>query len=341
MNEIDDLEEELNQKLEEIKRSHKNKIKVFTISSTAKLEKLSYFTPLRYNDNIVIIGIVIFNIKDIVKLKSIINKKFNYIFLDNDSSKLKHESVNIYNSCKRLFINKKIISYKPNDITVEACWNQVINFSSQIKNKVLIVGMGNIGTKLAIKLYESGLNIYATRKNHLSGKDNIKFIKKFIKKSDNFIKYEKSFDDVLHNVSVIIACASKDHIIDTNSVKKIKSNSVIIELGKNNLTPDAVNLARKKNITIFRLDINMFMISHIDNIINVKRNQNTLYGRKKLKKYYLISGGYIGYEDDIVVDNFKKPRYIFGIANGSGDFKSRISKMDPKISNIILGNKIK
>ena len=42
-----------------------------------------------------------------------------------------------------------------------------------------------------------------------------------------------------------------------------------------------------------------------------------------------------------MVDNFKKPRYIFGIANGSGDFKSRISKMDPKISNIILGNKIK
>tara|TARA_B110000483_G_scaffold25820_1_gene30748 strand:- start:3972 stop:4997 length:1026 start_codon:yes stop_codon:yes gene_type:complete len=341
MNKIADLEKELNQKLEEIKKSHKNKIKVFTISSTAKLEKLSYFTPLRCNDNIVIIGIVTFSIKDIVKFKNIINKKFNYIFLDNDASKLKHESVNIYNLCKKMFSKEKIVSYKPNDITVEACWNQVFNFSSQIKNKVLIVGIGNIGTKLAIKLYESGLNIYATRNNHLMGKNTIKFIKKFIKKSDNFIKYEKSFDNVLNDVNVIISCASKNHIIGINSVKKIKSSSVIIELGKNNLTPDAVNLARRKNITTFRLDISMFMLSHIDNIINFKRNQNILYGRKKFKKYYLVSGGYIGYEGDIVVDNFKKPRYIFGIANGSGDFKSRINQMDYKIGNIILGHKIK
>ena len=47
------------------------------------------------------------------------------------------------------------------------------------KTNVLIIGMGNIGTKLSLKLYESGKNIYVTRKNHKKGAENVKLIKNF------------------------------------------------------------------------------------------------------------------------------------------------------------------
>ena len=56
------------------------------------------------------------------------------------------------------------MAYKPNDITVDACWSWIYNTACTKKTNVLIIGMGNIGTKLSLKLYESGKNIYVTRK---------------------------------------------------------------------------------------------------------------------------------------------------------------------------------
>ena len=212
---------EIKLRIRNIKKKYPNKIRVFTISSTAKTEDSPYLTPIRSSKKIVIMGMVIFKLKDINSVKKIINENFNYIFLDNDLKRLKNSKKNIYELYANHFNPKKIMAYKPNDITVDACWSWIYNTPYSKKNNILIVGMGNIGTKLALKLYESGNNIYASRKNHKKGAENVNFIKKFSNKNRSFIKYVKNIKEIISKVSLVILCANKNAVLNYDIAKKI------------------------------------------------------------------------------------------------------------------------
>ena len=106
--------------------------------------------------------------------------------------------------------------------------------------------MGNIGTKLSIKLFESGINVYAARKNHKKGSESVKLIKNLILNSENFIKYSKTIQNIINKVDIIITCTNKNFVLDQSISKKIKRNSTIIEVGKNNISPNAIDDIRRK-----------------------------------------------------------------------------------------------
>ena len=89
----------------------------------------------------------------------------------------------MYDLYANYFNPKKIMAYKPNDITIGRLLELDLQHCLYKKTNVLIIGMGNIGTKLSLKLYESGKNIYVTRKNHKKGAENVKLIKKFSNKN--------------------------------------------------------------------------------------------------------------------------------------------------------------
>ncbi len=329
-----DIAKELKLRIKDIKKRFPTKIRAFTISSTSKAENSSYLTPIRFSKNIVVIGIVIFKSNDLDSIKKTINDSFKYIYLDNDLKRFNNSKKNIYSFYANYFSPKKIMAYKPNDITVDSCWSWIYNRSKIKNNNIIIIGMGNIGTKLALKLYESGKNIYVNRRDHKKGKENVEFIKKFSKRINNFIKYQKSIKGIINKVDLIIMCANKNFILNHDIAKRIKRNATIIDLGKNNLTSEALKITEKNKVNSYRLDIGLSLLSFIESSIELKKNK--FYGRKKYKKYFLISGGYIGLENDIVVDNFKDPSYVIGIANGSGDFKIRSSELDPNFLKKIL-----
>ena len=325
---------ELKLRIKDIKKRFPGKTRVFTISSTSKNEDSSYLTPLRFSANIVVTGIVIFKSKDLLSIKKIINDNFKYIFLDNDLKRFNNSKKNLFNLHTKHFSPKKIMAYKPNDITVDSCWSWIHNGPKIKNNNIFIIGMGNIGTKLALKLFESGRNIYVNRRDHKKGKENVEFIRKFIRSKNNFIKYQKNIKGIINKVQLIILCADKNFILNNDVAKKIKRNSTIIDLGKNNMTSEVIKLTEKNMISSYRLDIGTSLLSFVESSIELKKDK--LYGRKKYKKYFLISGGYIGLENDIVVDNFKNPSYVIGIANGSGDFKLRSSDLGPNFLKKIL-----
>ena len=264
---------EIKLRIRNIKKKYPNKIRVFTISSTAKkLEDSPYLTPVRSSKKIVIIGIVVFKLKDIDSIKKIINENFNYIFLDNDLKRLKNSTKNIYDLYANYFNPKKLMAYKPNEITVDACWSWIYNTACTKKTNVLIIGMGNIGTKLSLKLYESGKNIYVTRKITKIGCRKCQINKKlFSNKNYGFIKYVKNIKGIISKVNLVILCANKNEVLNYDIAKKIKKNSTIIDLGKNNLTSEAIKFTEKNMIKSYRLDIGTYLLSHIESSIELKK----------------------------------------------------------------------
>ena len=59
-------------------------------------------------------------------------------------------------------------------------------------------------------------------------------------------------------------------------------------------------------------------------------------GRQEIEKgVFIVSGGYMGLVDDIVVDNYRDPYKIIGIANGMGDFKKKFTDDDYERLSIV------
>ena len=122
----------------------------------------------------------------------------------------------------------KIFEFKPSDTTVNATWSflsQRLNFLSG--KKVSILGSGNIGSKLALKLVESNVNVSITRKNNYKGKiialglNNIK--------SENTASCITFNQDILKNIfnsDVIVGAANGVSVIDVNLLKGIKKDSI-------------------------------------------------------------------------------------------------------------------
>ena len=125
-----------------------------------------------------------------IKVIEIIDGQVDYIFVDNEkiillqnfkdlksvTNKLSNEfkfigNKNLSYICFDRIKKSKIFEFKPSDITVNATWSflsQRLNFLSG--KKVSILGSGNIGSKLALKLVESNVNVSITRKNNYKGK---------------------------------------------------------------------------------------------------------------------------------------------------------------------------
>lgn len=143
---------DLIKKIELIK--NKKKIKVFYFGNTVKKEtKNFYITNIRENNRFIYFGAIIFNNKSAEKISKIVDGNFNFVLVDVEkkiTSQNKKEYVNIERSVKDVIKKSKIITYKGNDLTVQACETLINYIFLKDKRglggkKILILGCGNIG----------------------------------------------------------------------------------------------------------------------------------------------------------------------------------------------------
>ena len=321
----------------------KNKLKSgFCIGNTSKKENLNFFlTPFRQNEKCIVTGVIVYSENIAKKIVQILNKyKIDYIFVDSEKKIPNPKKINEVSNLERVVkenSNIKVLTYKGNDITVEAV-NSLLNilFSKFVNGlggkKIALIGLGNIGTKLAIKLVEQGAYLYVSRRN--------KTYQNLICKTINLIKpkYNESIAQGLKNknfaeLDIIIAAANEKRIITKQIISKLKNKSIIIDVGKDNLDKGVISESNKKEIDIYRLDISSAFISTISSLIYSDEILKNSFGRKKINNNYFVSGGMIGHHNDIVVDNINNIKKIIGLADGKGDF---VRKLHYKQKKLIL-----
>lgn len=347
----------MNNFLEQLKKNiqtlKKENIKsVFTIATTSKQENEAYITPIRKSDFFIVCGCVIFEQSSLIKIIEIIDGEVDYIFVDSEKkiplrvhdekNILDNETYNQINTygyietgnlskiCFQKIKKSKVFEYKPNDITVNATWSflsQRLKFLSG--KKVSILGSGNIGSKLALKLVECGCNINIFRQNSYKGYS--------IAQGLNFVKPENTVSSITFHEKILQATFMADvlvgatngvSIIDIDSIKSIKKSAIIIDLGKNTITEEAINYALAQNIEIYRTDVTSAFEGFIYEAIKMDEILHNSYGKRDLEYCTIVGGGYFGKYGDIVVDNISKPSRIFGIAKGEGTMKKELSNED-------------
>jgi len=324
---------------------------VFTISSTSKQQDEGYLTPTRQINNTLIIGCVIFDQNDVLDLikhtDGIVDivladtEKKIPISIDNKNKPHSHETVcyvntgNISRICFDHYKKSKVMEYKPNDITVNAAWNYIsqnLNYCSG--KKIAILGAGNIGSKLALKLVECGANVYIYRRNELKG-NQISIGLNAIKHPSclSNITYVDNPINAVHLADVVIGCSSGDPVVDLDVVSAMKKNGLLVDLGKNSFTKDSISLAIKNRIKTYRVDVTAAIESLVYEINRSNEIISSAYGRSKIANFDIVAGGFIGLDGDVVVDNINNPKNVIGIANGCGDIKRKLSKVEQSSLN--------
>ncbi len=321
---------ELIKRIKYIKKSKKKK--VFYFGNTAKKENNNfYLTNIQENNKFIYFGAIIFNNQSAQKIAKLVDGKVDLVLVDIEKkvfSKKKPELINIERSIKDEIKKSKIFTYKGNDLTVQAC-ETLINYIL-IKDprgiggkKILILGSGNIGFKIALKLVESGGSVFLYRRNKMVLRnlvDTINYIrpKATIAKSQGLTKLNKN----LGNFDIIIGATNGRSLIKPFHVESFKKNIVIIDIGKGIFEKKALLKAVSKKIDLYRLDITPAYDGYLENIYSTEKINNfNLEKSKNFKKFNLVKRGILSPENSIIVDNVNSPKKIYGISNGYGGFK--------------------
>ena len=74
------------------------------------------------------------------------------------------------------------------------------------------------------------------------------------------------------------------------------------------------------------MDISVALEGHINKLLMLEKNKENDFKFKKLYGANLLSSGLLGGYGDIILDNIQKPKRIFGVCDGRGDFLRNLSE---------------
>ncbi len=352
------LYNELENKIKIINKKKKlnNKKTAFFISNTAKFKDVPfYFSPMRETENFYYFGIVTFSQRVAKKICKIIDGRFDIIFVDTEKKSIASKKyglgsrVNIEGTVKVNIKKTYLRFYKANDITVDAAENflehQFKNAKSNFGGKqILIIGVGNIGFKLSLRLVERSANVQIYRRDSRKLKKISELIN-FIKPKGNYSKVKrfKFSSKGLNFFDAIICCAKGTNIINLKNIKNLKKNIILLDVGKGMFEKNALKKLIDDNIKIFRLDVSASLDMIVENSEIYKKMDKKKYEIRALNNHMLVSNGLLGQKNNIIVDDVKNPENFFGICDGKGDFinlKDKEKKMIEKSLSKSLNKKI-
>lgn len=345
------------------KINNKNQPIFYSISTVSSDKKINpYTTPIRLFENKVIAGVIVGSQIEALIAANLIENFVDYLLLDIEKKipiqKIPDQDIfnafkldqklytqnsrtlsgvefgNISSAVRKTFSSRKIINYKPNDLTVDSVWfflsNKLENFANL---RVAILGVGNIGFKLALKLVESGAYVNLHRRNKTLGLQLANTINSI--KPRNTLANVEYYEDPIRACTlcdVIIGTAKSDSLVINDSMIGVMvKKGIIIDCGKGNITQKAINYASELGLDVYRSDVASGIISFVDQAMSIKKMVNDKSGRRLIEnKTYIISGGVYGKFEDIVVDNYNKPKIIYGMADGRGKIMEKLTNAQLK-----------
>jgi hypothetical protein len=311
----------------------------FSIGNTAKVGKGEfYLTPLRNTASMVIGGVIVFSEKQAMTVSKKIDGKVDYVMVDvekkvsNDGS-LSGEPANVERAVRENIKKSEIWTYKGNDLSVDALDGFIACITKDDLRgvggkKIAILGAGNLGCKLALRLVERGANVWISRRNPKK----IKLIAKFL----NCIKPEYTTacvtgttnnEKVAKNAEILIGMTQGIPVVTKKMIECLAPNPILIDGGKGTFKREAIQKARDLGYDIYRLDVGAAIEGMLAELLATKQMVKKNMGRTFFKGEQVVSGGILGRKDEIVVDNAFSPKIVYGVADGNGDF---IRKLDPK-----------
>ena len=305
------------------------KEKLLCISTTSNLNNPPVFIgSIRETEAPIAGNIIIRDISVADEIITCFDGAIDYFLID---CEIKNEVKNLESIFLEKIKKSKIFIYKPNDFTVESLDILLSVIYKSLRNrKVLVIGAGNIGSKIALKICERGAEVFIYDKNFKKS-STIALGLNLIKRSDKIIKAVEQVGEVINDTDLLLGCTPGIPAINKQMMENLNKEVKIIDIGNGTIDTEAIIFAQGKNMEILSLSSLGGYIGMINNwlfqrkMFNKKRNR--IIGPNDL-----ITIGVFGKRGDIIVDDVDNPKKLIGVCDGKGDILSKTE------SYIILKN---
>ena len=321
--------------LELVARKEKKKTG-FCIGNTRKVNTSSlFFTPIRHTEKLVAGSVIVYSVTQAEEIVNKIDGKVDYILVDSEkkiSSELYREDVgNIERKVRDIVKFSKIFTYKGNDLTVNSIDIILEQLFSDNKRgiagkKASIIGAGNIGSKLALRLVERGVDVVITRRDKTKLNSIVKALN-LIKPKETLANITGTTDNLAasNGADILVALTSGKPVITREIINTLNKSAILMDAGKGCFSPKAIKFANKKKITIYRPDIKIGFEGFTSSLFKTDAVLDSSIGRRLLKGVSVVSG-LLGNLNEIIVDDCTKPQVVYGVADGCGDFIKVLNK---------------
>ena len=303
--------------VQEAKRA--GKISVFSIANTAnKNNGPLLFPAIRETDSTIAGNVLVTSQEQIIQILEIIDGLVDVILMDAEAKTSGFENAEplFYKRVKK----SRLLTFKPNDLTAEALDALLAQIASPLSGKKgVIVGAGNVGSKIALKLVERGIDVVLVRRN----KEALQTIAAGI----NAIKPVHVQAEVSWTTDPLKACLSADMVIGATDgtaaitkemIAAMKTPGHVIDVGNGTLFPEAVKEATKRGIPVLCLFVKPAYDGTVKTLFETQKLIQKME-RRSLGNFSILSGGILGERGDIIVDDVHHPKRILAIADGRGD----------------------
>ena len=208
--------------------------------------------------------------------------------------------------------------FKPNDFTVEAADEWVAQRMPKLEGaRVGIVGAGNIGAKLALRLAERGSEVRLVGRRIAILEATVQGLNAFLRGSGAVIACP-SIVDACARADVIIGCTPGTAAIDTEAIE-ISQASLMLDVGNGCFTRGAIAAAQELGLSLEVLSPTAGWEGFLRRYAATRKLQQGL-GRRQLDSgEWIVSRGIMGAAGDVLVDDISQPTRVIGVCNGMGD----------------------
>jgi hypothetical protein len=324
-----------------IKLKSRHRATGFAIGNTSGFfsRKNFYTTPLRETAELIYGGVIVKDVKTANRIAKFVDGQVEFVFVDAEK-KIKNiyygpdDVGNIERAVKGSIFKSQVLTYKGNDLAVEAVdllLGQLIVDLAKVR--IAIIGAGNLGSKIALKLVERGAHI---KTSHL----NLEKLKRIIRglneiKSEHTlasIGFAKNNEEACRGAHIIVACTNKKAVVTKQMIDLMSKDRppILLDAGKGCFN-STVTKNSKNNI--YRLDISHVQKYLFSAAIQTRQIYNRPIGRKIIDDHgiVLVSLGLLGNYGEIIVDNIESPKQIIGIANGQGSLIEDMTEFKDKL----------
>lgn len=208
--------------------------------------------------------------------------------------------------------------FKPNDFTVEAADEWVAQRMSNLEGvRVAIVGAGNIGAKLALRLAERGSEVRLVRRRIAILTNTVQGLNAILRGSGVVIACS-SIVEACAGADVIVGCTPGTAAIDTEAVE-VSQASLLLDVGNGCFTRGAIVVAQERGLSLEVLSPTAGWEGFLRRYAATRKLQQGL-GRRQLDSgVWIVSRGIMGATGDVLVDDISQPARVIGVCNGMGD----------------------
>lgn len=290
------------------------------VSTTANINNPPVFIgSVRETATTIAGNIILRNASILDAVAEIFDGKVDYFLVDCEK---KNELNNLEVLLSKKIKKSKVFVYKPNDFTIESLDILLaIAYPSFRGKKAAVLGAGNIGSKIALKLCERGAGVFlfdrdGKKAGVIANGLNV------IKRSNSIVRVAKNPEEAARGADLILGCTPGVPVISQKMVNLMSRKGKIIDVGNGTIEAGVLDLAQKRGIEALSLSSFGGYVGMIENWLFQRR----FFEKKRklpLGKYNLIVPGVLGGRGDIIVDDVESPKRFIGICDGKGDIIPR------------------